>query len=171
MLLIVFESLRPSCKQDNVVSCLWWKLQHVCGGRAELNNKWYAHGYQWPGFCKPVFRDERDCFLCNVNLWEKIVEVGGSLEKWQRLRERFRWVYCSVTSDPCLSLPLMVKAAKVPHFTFLKYTQTCTGKRIYTHWHGIHDLQPQIPDPLCILPADPSIPPFIRFCPNRWGHG
>ena len=41
------------------------------------------------------------CFLCNVSPREKkkLVEVGGSVEKWQRLRGRFRWALCVLPGD------------------------------------------------------------------------
>lgn len=125
----------------------------------------YSHQYQWPVFVNQHFVT-RDCFLCNGNIWEKIMEVGARVEIWQRWRGGLGgWcMYCRVTTDPCLFLPVMVKPAEVLNFTFLKYTQ---NMHMYTDMVSINS-NPNFLTTLCILPADPSLYPILSKQMSSW---
>lgn len=68
-------------------------------------------------------------------------------------------MYRGVTTDPCHSLPRMVKAAEVAHFTFLKHTPSAQG---HTSAHA--DTVSMTPNPNFQTPPSascPLIPPSL----------
>lgn len=92
----------------------------------------------------------KEIFSCVMWTLRKIErEVGGREAKWQRLRGRFRWALCVLLGDHW-SVPFPPPNGQgcwsASFHLFKIHTQACTGTRIYTCRHGIHDPQPQFPD-------------------------